>query len=64
MQSGFLKIVSLRISRLPTRQLGKLYTHYVSQEALKDTDDGCTVRHISADEMNTAVISQVRALLR
>ena len=47
-----------------TRKRGKLYTYYVSQAVLKGTDDGCTVRRISAGEIEAAVIDQVRALLR
>ena len=31
---------------------------------LKGTDDGCTVRRISAGEIEAAVMDQVRALLR
>ena len=63
MQCRFLKTVSLRISRLPTKR-GKLYTYYVNQAVLKGTDDGCTVRRISAGEIEAAVMDQVRALLR
>ena len=55
--------MSLRISRLPTKR-GKLYTYYVNQAVLKGTDDGCTVRRISAGEIEAAVMDQVRALLR
>jgi len=47
-----------------TRKRGILYTYYVSQAVLKGTDDGCTVRRISAGEIDGAVMDQVRALLR
>ena len=52
------------LSPTHTRTRGKLYTYYVSQAVLKGTDDGCTVRRISAGEIEAAVIDQVRALLR
>jgi len=41
-----------------------MYRYYVSQAVLKGTDDGCIVRRISAGQIETAVIDQVRALLR
>jgi DNA invertase Pin-like site-specific DNA recombinase len=47
-----------------SRRRGKIYTYYVSQAVLKGTDDGCIVRRISAGQIETAVIDQVRALLR
>ena len=49
-----------------TRRRGRLYRYYVSQSALKGTDDGtvATVRRVSAAEIETAVFDQVRALLR
>jgi DNA invertase Pin-like site-specific DNA recombinase len=52
------------LSPTHTRRRGKLYTYYVSQAVLKGTDDGCTVRRISAGEIEAAVIDQVRALIR
>ncbi len=52
------------LSPTHTRRKGKLYTYYVSQAVLKGTDDGCTVRRISAGEIEAAVMDQVRALLR
>ena len=52
------------LSPTHTRKRGKLYTYYVSQAVLKGTDDGCTVRRISAGEIEAAVMDQVRALLR
>jgi hypothetical protein len=47
-----------------TRKRGRLYRYYVSQAVLKGTDDGCVVRRISAGEIETAVLDQVRGLLR
>ena len=47
-----------------TRRKGKIYRYYVAQAVLKGTDDGCLVRRIAAGEIETAVIDQVRALLR
>jgi hypothetical protein len=52
------------LSPTHTRRRGKLYTYYVSQAVLKGTDDDCTVRRISAGEIEAAVMDQVRALLR
>ena len=52
------------LSPTHTRRRGKLYTYYVSQAVLKGTDDGCTVRRISAGEIEAAVMDQVRELLR
>jgi hypothetical protein len=52
------------LSPTHTRRRGKLYTYYVSQAVLKGTDDGCTVRRISAGEIEAAMMDQVRALLR
>jgi DNA invertase Pin-like site-specific DNA recombinase len=52
------------LSPTHTRRRGKLYTYYVSQAVLKGTDDGCTVRRISAGEIEAAVMDQVRALLQ
>ena len=52
------------LSPTHTRRRGKLYTYYVSQAVLKGTDDGCTVRRISAGEIEAAVMGQVRELLR
>ncbi len=52
------------LSPTHTRRRGKLYTYYVSQAVLQGTDDGCTVRRISAGEIEAAVMDQVRALLQ
>jgi DNA invertase Pin-like site-specific DNA recombinase len=47
-----------------TRRGGKLYRYYVSTDALKRDVDACTVRRIPAAEIESAVIEQVRVLLR
>ena len=52
------------LSPTHTRKRGKIYRYYVAQAVLKGTDDGCLVRRIAAGEIETAVIDQVRALLR
>jgi DNA invertase Pin-like site-specific DNA recombinase len=49
-----------------TRRRGRLYRYYVSQSALKGTDEDDSpdlVRRISAAEIESAVVTQVRALL-
>jgi hypothetical protein len=47
-----------------TRRGGKLYRYYVSTDALKRDADACPVRRIPAAEIESAVIEQVRVLLR
>jgi hypothetical protein len=50
-----------------TRRRGRLYRYYVSQSVLKETvDTGSSniVRRVSAAEIESAVINQVRTLLR
>jgi site-specific DNA recombinase len=47
-----------------TRRKGKLYRYYISTRVLKQAADACTVRRIPAGEIETAVVHQVRALLR
>jgi DNA invertase Pin-like site-specific DNA recombinase len=47
-----------------TRRRGKLYRYYVSQSALKGDVTENVIRRVSAAEIETAIISQVRALLR
>ena len=47
-----------------TRKRGKLYRYYVSTDVLKRDADACTVRRIPAAEIESAVIEQVRGLLR
>jgi DNA invertase Pin-like site-specific DNA recombinase len=52
------------LSPTHTRRKGKLYRYYVAQAVLKGTDDGCLVRRVPAGEIETAVLDQVRVLLR
>jgi DNA invertase Pin-like site-specific DNA recombinase len=47
-----------------TRRGGRLYRYYVSTDALKRAADACPVRRIPAAEIESAVIEQVRVLLR
>jgi hypothetical protein len=47
-----------------TRRRGKLYRYYVSQSVLKGDGPENIIRRVSAGEIETAVINQVRALLR
>jgi hypothetical protein len=47
-----------------TRRDGKLYRYYVSTDVLKRDADACQVRRIPAAEIESAVIEQVRVLLR
>jgi DNA invertase Pin-like site-specific DNA recombinase len=50
-----------------TRRRGRLYRYYVSQSTLKGATDGrpaALVRSVSAAEVETAVVNQVRTLLR
>lgn len=47
-----------------TRRNGKLYRYYVSTDVLKRNPDSCTIRRVSAGEIETAVINQLRRLLR
>jgi hypothetical protein len=47
-----------------TRRRGRLYRYYVSTDVLKREADACTVRRIPAGEIESAVIEQVRGLLR
>ncbi|MDR3533708.1 MAG: recombinase family protein, partial [Rhodopila sp.] len=54
------------LSPTHTRRRGRLYRYYVSQATLKGTaqETGDAVRRVSAAAIETAVISQLRALLR
>lgn len=55
------------LSPTHTRREGRLYRYYVSQSVLNGTGDNASsdiVRRVSAAEIETAVISQVRMLLR
>ena len=47
-----------------TRRRGRLYRYYVSQSTLKGDAAESAIRRISAAEIETAVITQIRALLR
>ena len=47
-----------------TRKGGRLYRYYVSQSVLKGGAHTCPIRRVPAGEIETAVIDQVRALLR
>ena len=47
-----------------TRKGGKLYRYYVSQAVLKQGRGACPVGRLPAAEIETAVIDQVRSLLR
>jgi DNA invertase Pin-like site-specific DNA recombinase len=47
-----------------TRKGGKLYRYYVSTDVLKRDASACTVRRVPAAEIETAVVNQLRGLLR
>jgi site-specific DNA recombinase len=47
-----------------TRRSGKLYRYYVSTHVLQGEADACTVRRIPAAEIESAVVDQLRSLLR
>ena len=47
-----------------TRKGGKLYPYYVSTDVLKRDAEACTVRRVPAAEIESAVIDQLRGLLR
>ena len=47
-----------------TRKGGKLYRYYVSTDVLKRDADSCPIRRVPAGEIETAVIDQLRGLLR
>jgi DNA invertase Pin-like site-specific DNA recombinase len=47
-----------------TRRGGKLYRYYVSTDALKRDTEACPVRRVPAAEIESAVIEQVRGVLR
>jgi site-specific DNA recombinase len=47
-----------------TRKGGKLYRYYVSTDVLKRDADACTVRRVPAAEIESAVVNQLRGLLR
>jgi hypothetical protein len=47
-----------------TRKGGRLYRYHVSQTVLKQGRDACPVGRLPAAEIETAVIDQLRSLLR
>jgi DNA invertase Pin-like site-specific DNA recombinase len=47
-----------------TRKGGKLYRYYVSTDVLKRDAEACTVRCVPAAEIESAVVDQLRGLLR
>jgi site-specific DNA recombinase len=47
-----------------TRKGGKLYRHYVSTDVLKRDADSCPIRRVPAGEIESAVVDQLRGLLR
>jgi hypothetical protein len=47
-----------------TRKGGKIYRYYVSTDVLKRDADACSVRRIPAGEIESAVVDQLRGLLR
>ena len=47
-----------------TRKGGRLYRYYVSTDVLKRDADSCPIRRVPAGEIETAVIDQLRGLLR
>lgn len=47
-----------------TRRGGKLYRYYVSTGVIKRGPEACTIRRVSASEIEAAVIGQVRMLVR
>jgi site-specific DNA recombinase len=52
------------MSRTHTRKGGRLYRYYVSQSVLKLGTGTCPIGRIPAAEIETAVINQLRGLLR
>ena len=47
-----------------TRKGGKLYRYYVSTDVLKRDAEACTVRRVPAAEIESAVVDQLRGMLR
>lgn len=47
-----------------TRKGGRLYRYYVSQSVIKHGPSGCPVGRVPAAEIETAVVDQLRGLLR
>jgi site-specific DNA recombinase len=47
-----------------TRKGGRLYRYYVSQSVLKLGPETCPIRRVAAAEIETAVVDQLRGILR
>jgi site-specific DNA recombinase len=47
-----------------TRRGTKLYRYYVSQKALKEGADACSIKRIAAADIESVVVDQLRVLLR
>jgi hypothetical protein len=47
-----------------TRKGGRLYRYYVSTDVLKRDADACPIRRVPAAEIESAVVDQLRGLLR
>jgi hypothetical protein len=47
-----------------TRKSGRLYRYYIATDLLKHDAPACTVRRVPAAEIESAVVEQVRGLLR
>jgi DNA invertase Pin-like site-specific DNA recombinase len=47
-----------------TKRHGRLYRYYVSQAVLKRGPEACPVRRVSAAEIESAVVGQLRSILR
>ncbi len=47
-----------------TRKRGRLYRYYISTTLLRTGSDDCPIRRVPAEEIEAAVIGQVRALLQ
>jgi hypothetical protein len=47
-----------------TRKGGRLYRYYVSTDVLSRDAEACTVRRVPAAEIESAVVDQLRGLLR
>jgi site-specific DNA recombinase len=47
-----------------TRRNGRLYRYYVSMDVLKDGANACPIRRLPAGDVENAVLSELRVLLR
>ena len=52
------------LSPTHTRKKGRLYRYYVSQTAIKNGYQACPIKMLPAGEIETAVVTQIRGLLR